>query len=338
MKVNDPHMVFNSLISKKLSGELTPGEEEQFNEALSKEPDLKLQLDEFGKIWDSMDAMAEQQNYDMDAEWSALSGKMPDFHNEKVPAGKGRSLLYYTYRIAAVLITGVFITFAWLYANRFAGTEVMEAQLEPIEILLEDGTMVVLNRDSKIRYSKEFGTGTREVSLSGEAWFDVARDTSRPFVIDAGSALVEVLGTSFNVNAYKENPIVEITVESGVVAVKAKEDLEEQIILRAGNSGSYNSRKHELMLESKYNPNNFAWRSRELFFEDTPLLEVADLIGKVYNVSVVIPRAELASCPITVSFSGQDLEAVLNVLEVTLDLEISRSGDVITLNGRACIE
>ena len=331
-------MVFNSLLGRKLSGELTPGEQEQFNEALSREPDLKLQLEEFRKIWDSMDSVAEQQGYDLDAEWSALSGKMPDFHNEKVPGGKVRSLLYYTYRIAAALLAGVLLTFAWIYVNEIAGTQVMEAQLEPMEILLEDGTMVVLNRDSKIRYSKEFGSEAREVSLSGEAWFDVARDTSRPFVIDAGAALVEVLGTSFNVNAYKENPIVEITVESGVVAVKAKQDLEEQIILRAGNSGIYNSRKHELILESNYNPNNFAWKSRELFFEDTPLMEVADLIGKVYNVNVVIPRAELASCPITVSFSGQDLEAVLNVLEVTLDLEISRSGDVITLNGDACIE
>jgi len=137
----------------------------------------------------------------------------------------------------------------------------MEARLEPMEILLEDGTRVMLNRDSKIRYNKKFGTEAREISLRGEAWFDVARDTARPFLIDAGSAMVEVLGTSFNVNAYKENPIIEITVESGVVAVKAKQDLEEQIILRAGNSGSYNSSKHELKLQSDYNPNNFAWKT-----------------------------------------------------------------------------
>ncbi len=61
-------------------------------------------------------------------------------------------------------------------------------------------------------------------------------------------------------------------------------------------------------------------------------------MAKVYNVKVVIPRAELASCPITVTFSDQSLEAVLNVLEKTLDLEISRSGDIITLDGTACIE
>ena len=338
MKVNDPHMVFNSLLGRKLSGELTPGEEEQFNEALSQEPGLKIQLDEFIKIWDSVEGVAEQQGYDLDEEWSAFSGKIPELHDEEVQGGKGRSLLYYTYRIAAVLLAGVLFSFAWIYATQIAGTQVMEARLEPMEILLEDGTRVVLNRNSKIRYMKQFSTETREISLRGEAWFDVARDTARPFLIDAGSAMVEVLGTSFNVNAYKENPIIEITVESGVVAVKAKQDLEEQIILRAGNSGSYNSSKHELLLQSNYNPNNFAWKSRELLFEDTPLMEVADLIGKVYNVSVVIPRAELASCPITVSFSKQDLEAVLNVLEVTLDLEISRSGDVITLNGTACIE
>ena len=199
--------------------------------------------------------------------------------------------------------------------------------MEPMEILLEDGTQVVLNRNSKIRYRKEFSAESREVSLTGEAWFDVARDTTRPFVIDAGRALVKVLGTSFNVNAYKENPTIEITVESGVVAVTTKEDMDDQMILRAGNSGTYNSNSRELSLVPSYNPNNLSWKTRNLYFEDTPLREVASLIGKVYNVSVVIPSEELGSCPITVTFSDQSLEAILNVLEVTLDLEISRSGN-----------
>ncbi|MFO7669888.1 MAG: DUF4974 domain-containing protein, partial [Bacteroidales bacterium] len=129
-----------------------------------------------------------------------------------------------------------------------------------------------------------------------------------------------------------------ITVESGVVSVSAKEDKDKQIILRAGNSGSYNSESHEMSLVPAYHPNNLSWKTRNLYFEDTPLREVAHLIGKVYNVSVVIPNEELGLCPITVTFSDQSLEAVLNVLEKTLDLQISRSGENITLDGTVCIE
>lgn len=338
MEVNDPHMVFDSLVNRRLSGELSPEELLRFQEALSKDPDLQLRFDELLKIWDSVDGVAAQKKYDLDAEWNMLSSKIPDLDADLSSQAKGRSLLFYTYRIAAALVVGVLFSFAWIYATKIAGTQMMEAGMEPMEILLEDGTQVVLNRESKIRYSKNFGDGERQVTLKGEAWFDVARDSLRPFVIDAGRAMVEVLGTSFNVNAYAENPIVEITVESGVVAVTAKEDQEEQLILRAGNSGSYNPSSHKLQLQAAYNPNNLSWKTRELFFEDSPLQEVADLIGKVYNVSILIPGEDLAACPITVSFSGQSLEAVLNVLEVTMDLEITRSGELITLDGEACIE
>ena len=331
-------MVFNSLVSRKLSGELSSEELVLFKKALSQDPDLKIQLDEFKKIWDATDGVVEQQRYDLDSEWDTLQGKIQDFPGAQTFPGKGRSLLYYTYRIAAVLFIGILISFVWIYATQRAGTQVMEAGMEPMEILLEDGTKVLLNRESKIRYSKKFGEDHREVSLTGEAWFDVARDSTRPFVIDAGRAMVEVLGTSFNVSAYKENPRIEITVESGVVVVTAKQTREDQIILRAGNSGSYNLENQELELVPIYNPNNLSWKTRELIFEDSPLQEVADLIGKVYHVKVLIPRAELAACPITVTFNEQSLESVLNVLEMTLDLEISHSGENIIFSGTSCIE
>jgi ferric-dicitrate binding protein FerR (iron transport regulator) len=338
MTVNDPHIVFNSLISRFLSEELSSDELLQFRQALATEPELKSRLNEFREIWDSMDGMAEQQRYDLDAEWALMRGKIPDLPDNRVATGKGRKLLYYSYRIAAVLIAGVIFSFAWIFATQIVGKKVVVASEEPVEILLEDGTQVVLNRNSSIRYRKQFGDDSREILLSGEAWFDVAGDSTRPFVIDAGRAMVEVIGTSFSVNAYKESPTVEITVESGVVSVSVKEDRDKQIILRAGNSGSYNSNSHELSLVPAYHPNNLSWKTRNLYFEDTPLRDVAHLIGKVYNVSVVILNEELGSCPITVTFSDQSLEAVLNVLEMTLDLEISRSGENITLNGTVCIE
>ncbi len=336
--MNDPHMVFNSLVTRFLSGELSPGEMVQFREALVQDPDLELQLEEFRKVWDSMDGLAAKQGFDMDAEWSALQGRIPGFDGIEAPLGKVRSLLYYTYRIAAVLVAGLFFAFVWIYATQLAGTEMRIAGNEVVEIQLEDGTQVVLNRESKIRYRRQFRGESRKVRLSGEAWFDVARDSKRPFIIDAGPAMVEVLGTSFNVNAYKENPTVEITVESGVVAVTAKDDREEQIVLKAGNSGTYNSSSRELMLTPLSNPNKLSWHTRDLFFEATPLREVAAVIEKVYNVSLMIHDPGLASCPITVTFKDQSLESVLNVLEVTLDLEIYRSGETIILEGEVCIE
>jgi ferric-dicitrate binding protein FerR (iron transport regulator) len=166
----------------------------------------------------------------------------------------------------------------------------------------------------------------------------VARDGTRPFVIDAGKALVEVLGTSFNVNAYRKNPVVEITVESGMVALTPKQDQSEQIVLKAGNSGTFNKESKQLELISSSDPNNISWKTKELYFENSSLQEVADLISDVYNEELVILNQELTECPITVTFKNQSLDAILNVLEATMDLEISRTNGQITLDGTGCVE
>jgi len=157
-------------------------------------------------------------------------------------------------------------------------------------------------------------------------------------VIDAGTALVEVLGTRFNVNAYKENSVVEITVESGLVALSAKKDQEDLIVMKAGSGGTYHKEQKELTLIASSDPNNLSWKTRELYFDGSSLREVADLVNRVYGSHLVIANPGLSSCEITVTFKDQSLEAILTVLEMTLDLEISRSGDEIRLDGKGCNE
>jgi ferric-dicitrate binding protein FerR (iron transport regulator) len=219
-----------------------------------------------------------------------------------------------------------------------AGTVRVLAGADPKEVILEDGTEVTVNRNSVLRYSKSYDQKERKVYLSGEAWFDVTRDTSRPFIIDAGAALVEVLGTSFNVNAYRENSTVEITVESGLVSLSSKADQKDLIVMKAGAGGSYNKTRKELKLIPTTDLNSIAWKTRELFFNGTSLREVCAHVSKVYGVDMKILNEELGNCPITVTFRDQTLESVLKVLESTLDLHVSRDGDKIRLDGEGCAE
>ena len=330
MSVEDKHRDFNSLVSRYLSGELHPDELSWFQEELRNDPEKKAMLEEFRLIWDSA---VPDQSYDLDAEWTLMQKKLPDLKIES-----SRSLLFYTYRIAAVLVLGVVLSFSLIYVNRTVGMERVVAENEPVEVVLEDGTEVIVNRHSKLKYSRKFNQEERKIYLSGEAWFDVARDTTMPFVIDAGEALVEVLGTSFNVNAYRDNPTVEITVESGLVAMSAKEDLKDLIVMMAGSGGSYNKNQRELKLIPTSDPNSISWKTRELFFDASTLREVTELLNKVYDTHIVIMNEELASCPITVTFRDQTLEAILNVLELTLDLQLTREGDEIRLDGEGCMD
>ena len=342
MSVKDTHSDFNNLVSRFLSGELSPEEELQLREIVKREPEKSRLLDEYRKIWDSVGSAADRESYDLDAEWALMQEMLPAYHMKpgarKLGRGGGRSLLYYSYRIAAVLVLGLLLSFSWIYVTRIAGMEKVMAVNEPVEVILGDGTRVLVNRHSSLRYKRRFDEQERKVFLSGEAWFDVTRDTTRPFVIDAGATLVEVLGTSFNVNAYKENPAVEITVESGMVAMSAKEDQGNLIVMKAGSGGSYNKDQKELKLLPSPHPNKLSWKTRELFFEGSTLLEVTELVNRVYGASLVIMNSELAACPITVTFRNQSLDAIINVLEMTLDLQVTRVGDEIQLDGEGCVE
>ena len=336
MGTEDLHRDFDRLLSRYLSGELDAGERARFEEELARDPGKQDLLDSYRQIWDG--AVADQ-SYDLDAEWTLLKKKLPGFDTGSLKtATMGRSIGFYTYRIAAILVLGLVLTFSWVYLTRMKGMMRVLAGDQPVEVMLEDGTEVTVNRNSTLRYPRSFDQQERRVYLSGEAWFDVARDTSVPFIIDAGAALVEVLGTSFNVNAYRENSTVEITVESGLVAMSAKKDLNEMIVMQAGAGGSYDKSQNQLKLIPTPDPNNISWKTRELFFDGSTLQEVCTLVNKVYGVHLVIMKEELSSCPITVTFRDQSLESVLKVLESTLDLQISREGDVIQLDGEGCVD
>ena len=341
MNPEETYKDFNSLVARYLSGELTPEQQREFKELLRKDPKKASLFEKIQNIWNSAGSVGEGEAYNLDAEWSLMQNLIPDLKQEgqvKRSEVKTRSLLYYTYRIAAVLLVGLIIGLGLTYGTRMLYNQQIVAWDQPVDVILEDGTLITINRDSQIRFKKKFASDERKVFLKGEAWFDVARDSTSPFVIDAGSALVEVLGTSFNVNAYRKNPVVEITVESGIVALTAKQEKQEQIVLKAGNSGKYNKQKKELELIQSSDPNQISWKTRDLYFNGSSLQEVVDLVNQVYDAHLVISNKDLASCQITVTFKDQSLEAILNVLELTLDLEIRQEGNQFRLEGSGCNE
>ena len=331
MATEDLHRDFEALLGPYLSGELDAETYAWFQEELRKDPGKQELLDSYRRIWD---AALPDQPYDLDKEWALLKKKLPGFEVRSI----GRSVRFYTYRIAAVLVLGLMLAFSWIYITRMQGMVRVHAEDHTVEVILEDGTRVTVNRNSTLRYSRSFDQEERKVYLSGEAWFDVARDTSMPFIIDAGAALVEVLGTSFNVKAYRQNPTVEITVKSGLVALSSKADQKEVIVMQAGAGGSYNKSQRQLKLIPSPDPNNISWKTRELFFDGSTLQEVCTLVSSVYGVQLVTKNKELSSCPITVTFRDQSLESILKVLEITLDLQIIRDGDQILLEGEGCAD
>ena len=172
--------------------------------------------------------------------------------------------------------------------------------------------------------------------LSGEAFFEVAQDPERPFIINAGNVHIEVLGTSFNIKAYENQGQIEVTVSTGKVAVYQASNPNERVVLVKGQKAVFY--KSSTKIEKALNENiNFdAWKTREIIFEDTPMPEVIRIINEIYKSDLKLAGSQLNDCPVTTTFNNQTLESVLKVLESTLELEIEKKGKLVLISGEGC--
>lgn len=203
---------------------------------------------------------------------------------------------------------------------------------------LPDGTLVSLNSNTKLRYPKKFGRSTREVTIEGEAFFDVKPNKNNPFIIHAGNAQIKVLGTSFNVNAYPESKLLEVTVETGRVQVLDKTDKSVQtneLILTPGDKGTLIYQSNSLMKTTNQNPNFLAWKTRNLIFKATSLDEVIQDLANVYKVDIRIADSNLNKLLLTAQFNNYSLDFILEVIETTFKIETQKVDGKFILKARS---
>ena len=158
------------------------------------------------------------------------------------------------------------------------------------------------------------------------------RDPDHPFVIHTREVDIRVLGTSFNVNAYSENEALEVIVSTGEVSVTRHGEVPRTIILKPGSMGVYKKSEETLEITRKIDRNYLAWKTRNFVFEDQTLLDVCRQLGKVYQTEIIIASDSLKDARITTTFKDQSLDAILNVLSATLDLDVRKSNGQIILS------
>lgn len=235
-----------------------------------------------------------------------------------------------------LLKIAVVITFALIVASVefFAGSRqkadkqqanVILDQFGNSRVQLSDGSVVTLNHDTKVNYPDEFEGATREVQIEGEAFFEVRSDPARPFVIRAGKAIIKVLGTSFNVNAYPGNEDVEVVVETGkvqIIKITNPMPVADQLTLDPGDRGILTAVSGELKKSRNENPNFLSWKTREFVFNKTPLKEVIQQLNKVYQVRVKAENPQIERLRLTARFEGRSIDFILKVISMTHDLKV----------------
>lgn len=182
---------------------------------------------------------------------------------------------------------------------------------QKLQVKLSDGTLVWLNSESVLRFPESFKGNLRTLQFSGEAYFDVAKDPSKPFIIHTAKTKVKVLGTRFNLRALAAEKATSVVVEEGKVKFIGQPGKQETI-LTANRRGIFEVSPVPVMMAQGVSAGQYiAWKNNELLLDNLTIEEVAQTLERWYDVDIKINRADLAQERYTGDFKNPTLKQVL---------------------------
>ena len=201
------------------------------------------------------------------------------------------------------------------------------------EVALPDGSKVILNRYTSLSYPNKFNKKNREVQLSGEAYFDVTKDKTHPFIVKTAEINVQVLGTEFNIEAYPKDELIKTTLFEGSVAVSSDEE-NLRLILVPNESAIYHKGEKKLDKEQTLQINDeIAWQNNAFNFNDLPLKEIARQLSNAFKVTIQITSPELSAYKISARFvNGEGADEILSLLQMVGNFTYTREQQTITIS------
>jgi ferric-dicitrate binding protein FerR (iron transport regulator) len=293
-------------------------------------------------VVNSLDDYQAVQHIDTAQAWNKITSRVEECKTktQKLTVNSGRQpsrklLTAGNLRIAAAILVlfcayPLYRYFAKPQAVNIETTTLACNGTEPERVVLQDGTVVMLYKGSQITFPNTFQPGLREVSLTGEAFFDVKRDETRPFRIKAAKATVEVLGTSFSVNNNAQQDRVEVIVSSGKVRLSGI-DLNNNVLLTAGMSGQCNSGQ-KVAAQHNADLNQIAWKTKKLEFKNSNIAYVQAVFEKTYQRKLLLSSKEIENLQLTATFEQLPDEQVVEIIANTLGLSVSHLNNDFVLN------
>jgi transmembrane sensor len=230
--------------------------------------------------------------------------------------------------------------------------EVYNAENSPKLVVLSDNSSVLLQKGSRLSYPKSFdGLAQREVYLSGEAFFEVAKNPEKPFFVYANELITKVLGTSFTVKAYASDKKVVVMVKTGKVTVYSNQNASIQtsesvtrstdgVVLTPNQQIYYNRSDAQLLKALIQKPALQDLGSAQFLsfeFDDAPLSKVLQLLEQAYGVDIVYDEELLASCKLTASLADEPLFEKIKLICLSIDAEYEIIDAQIVLSSKGCM-
>jgi ferric-dicitrate binding protein FerR (iron transport regulator) len=308
------------ILIKFLLGETGSEESEQVKQWIAASAQNKKRFEHIELIWSTSKQLAGSNGMDENAAWERFQSKLAS-----KPVVKRLPFQAHWLKIAAMLS---FVVGAWFVYSKYSNsgyTRLVASQEVQTEIL-PDGSELTLNKNSVVSYASGFKGNQRNVRLEkGEVFFNVKRDTTKPFLIQVDKAQVRVLGTSFNIK--RSSTETEVIVASGHVRVKFGTDSVElhknqEVTITADGKLNVTATTDQL-----YN----YYITKQLVADNTPLWRVVEALNEIYGANIVISDSRIKNLPLNATFKEESLQNILNVICDTFRLKAIKKGDSIIL-------
>ena len=240
------------------------------------------------------------------------------------------------YAAAVVFLLGL-TTSVHLYMNLVDKTENYSSQVYKVlvdkgqraSVILPDGTKVWLNSHTELTYNGDYGKGNRQVVLSGEGYFEVAKDTTLRFIVKAGEMEVEALGTTFN--AYQEDGELTTTLFEGKVRTSVGKD---EVILKPDESLSFDKSSRRMIVSDDLAAYARMWKDNELVFKGATMEEVAVMLDRLYNVKVRFTSEKVKHYRFSGVIKNNSLDNVIELISLTAPIMYKKVGGEIIIEER----
>lgn len=331
----------DQLIASYLSGECTDEEIKAMEQWLESNPDNRDYISKLEKAWSPRKRQPNVWN--KDSLWLNIQ-RAAGLHESPIMGKKRIPIFLYTQQSRLIrLAAGVLLAISFsFFSYRIISdqlvhdqpyTDLIVANGTQEKLTLSDGTIVSLDAGSSFSYPAEFAAKTREVILDGEGYFEVASDESKPFIVQAGDAVIQVLGTKFSVRNWQLDRSVRVVVAEGKVGLRSTEDrLKDAVVITGGQVAVMLEGGAIQPPESVDIDKYLGWLNQDIRFDDETLAEILFHLERWYDVKFELANSAIASERLTLSTQKKSIETILEMIAVLTDLSYRRSGKTIFLS------
>ncbi|TVQ04558.1 MAG: DUF4974 domain-containing protein [Balneolaceae bacterium] len=334
------------IIVTYIAGNASVEEKKIVEEWIKSDPLNKELIQDLQKIWN----LTPQEDFSVDVEvaWMKFQERKKAIQRARFNSVKAesKSIKHYKssvgyYKLAASILV---IALAGLFAysisqnniiqeisaeqNGFYTLKKMETDRgEKARVRFSDGTEVMLNSASQLQFPQEFKGNKREVYLDGEAYFKVTYNENNPFVVHVQDAVIEVLGTEFNIRGWSEDNEVQVVVSDGMVSVSSSDDMieePEKVILVKGTKTQISRGQNPKPAVGTDVLYHLLWTSGGIHFNNTPFKQAVQDLERRFDLNITIAEKNLHDIPFTGTFQYAELNEILTVISASMGIGFTR--------------